>query len=898
MAQEPIERIDIEVNAQTDRAVSDLTNLEKILNRLGKLSGFRNIDGLSDSLGRFSDAAEKAGDAASRINGINAALRTTEQRVAQTGARAEQAAGTAVRCCDRVQGRLGGLMGFLSRMALRRTISAILSGIRGGLDNLYQYSAGISGLFASSMDRIATSAQYLQNSLGSALAPLMNTLAPVLDAIVDKIVDAINWFNQLVAVLSGKSTWTRAVKVQRQYAAVASGVGKTAKESTAAIKELQRTVMGFDELNLLNDAASAAGGGGGGSAGSAGGTDYGSMFEEVPIDQAFESVQKVADFILTAVEKIRQVMDFLGIDMNDLLKIAGLVAGAIAAWKIGTGFMSALQTVISTVRELKVPIGITMAVAGFALEATGMYQMGRGDWSLGNIIKSALGAALGITGLTIAFGTTGLIIGLAAALVIGVASYEWGTWDKAKEDFMATELYQRLQESINRSDRAIEIAANIKLDIEKSMREISDLELKFATLRDLIEQAFTLSGKKNKTLDDMIQLEALVAAINDLGVIELHIENGEIVEAKDEVEKLIDANQRLFMMQGYQNALITAYEDQAKATAELSRKQQDLSDDTGELYRIQQALIKSFTPAQTSYNNLTKMMGVMSLEAEILTGNVDALKFKSLLWTDEQKKMISALETTKEAVSKDIEAVDGLENSLSLANDTIDTCTRMLNDLNTQNVSVDIEDGQVTEATEHTETLARTLADLNKAKGTISIDDAAIDNSIEKLKTLKKAVADVGGINIDIDTSGIQEAQRQLDGLNRKMNTLQPVTPVTPVPSTSVSGKKGRSGGGFASGGFPDTGEMFIAREAGPELVGTIGGKTAVANNAQIEAGIAAGVRDANDDVVAAIYAAARQIIESDRSTGVYLDGRAVSKSVTDGQNRANRMYGSTLQNV
>lgn len=898
MAGEPIERIDIEVNAQTDRAVGDLTNLEKILTRLGKLSGFRNIDGLSDSLGRFSDAASKAGDAASRINGINASLRTTEQRIEQTGARAEQAAGAAVRCCDRVQVRLGGLMGFIGRMALRRTISAILSGLRAGLDNLYQYSAGIGGMFASSMDRIATSAQYLQNSLGAALSPLIETLAPVLDAIVDKIVDAINWFNQLIALLSGKSTWTRAVKVQRQYAAVASGVGKTAKQSAAAIKELQRTVMGFDELNLLTEAASAAGGGGsGGSAGSSGGTDYGSMFEEVPIEQAFESVQKVADFILTAVDKIRQVMDFLGIDMNDLLKIAGLVAGAIAAWKIGTGFMSALQTVISTVRELKVPIGITMAVAGFALEATGMYQMGRGDWSLGNIIKSALGAALGITGLTIAFGTTGLIIGLAAALVIGVASYEWGTWDKAKEDFMATELYQRLQESINRSDRAIEIAANIKLDIEKSMREISDLELKFATLRDLIEQAFTLSGKKNKTLDDMIQLEALVAAINDLGVIELHIENGEIVEAKDEVEKLIDANQRLFMMQGYQNALITAYEDQAKATAELSRKQQDLSDDTGELYRIQQALIKSFTPAQTSYNNLTKMMGVMSLEAEILTGNVDALKFKSLLWTDEQKKMISALETTKEAVSKDIEAVDGLEDSLSLANDTIDTCTRMLNELNTQNVSVDVEDGQVTEATEHTETLARTLADLNKAKGTISIDDAAIDNSIEKLKTLKKAVADVGGSNIDIDTSGIQEAQRQLDELNRKMNTLQPVTPVTPVTSSSVSGKKGRSGG-FASGGFPETGEMFIAREAGPELVGTIGGKTAVANDAQIEAGIAAGVRDANDDVVAAIYAAARQIIESDRSTGVYLDGRAVSKSVTDGQNRANRMYGATLQNV
>lgn len=42
----------------------------------------------------------------------------------------------------------------------------------------------------------------------------------------------------------------------------------------------------------------------------------------------------------------------------------------------------------------------------------------------------------------------------------------------------------------------------------------------------------------------------------------------------------------------------------------------------------------------------------------------------------------------------------------------------------------------------------------------------------------------------------------------------------------------------FASGGYVDAGQLFIAREAGPEMVGTMGGRTAVANNDQIEAGI------------------------------------------------------------
>lgn len=46
----------------------------------------------------------------------------------------------------------------------------------------------------------------------------------------------------------------------------------------------------------------------------------------------------------------------------------------------------------------------------------------------------------------------------------------------------------------------------------------------------------------------------------------------------------------------------------------------------------------------------------------------------------------------------------------------------------------------------------------------------------------------------------------------------------------------------FAGGGFVESGDLFIANEAGPELIGTIGGKTAVANNDQIVAGVANGV--------------------------------------------------------
>ena len=49
----------------------------------------------------------------------------------------------------------------------------------------------------------------------------------------------------------------------------------------------------------------------------------------------------------------------------------------------------------------------------------------------------------------------------------------------------------------------------------------------------------------------------------------------------------------------------------------------------------------------------------------------------------------------------------------------------------------------------------------------------------------------------------------------------------------------------YAAGGFPAEGQMFVAREAGPELVGTIGGRTAVANNDQIVESVAQGVYQA-----------------------------------------------------
>lgn len=97
----------------------------------------------------------------------------------------------------------------------------------------------------------------------------------------------------------------------------------------------------------------------------------------------------------------------------------------------------------------------------------------------------------------------------------------------------------------------------------------------------------------------------------------------------------------------------------------------------------------------------------------------------------------------------------------------------------------------------------------------------------------------------------------------------------------------------LADGGFVDQGQLFIAREAGAEMVGSIGRRTAVANNDQIVDGITYGVREANDDVVTAIYAVAQQIIAEMRNQGNGGGGGYdFDRAVRDAQRRNARMYG------
>lgn len=124
-----------------------------------------------------------------------------------------------------------------------------------------------------------------------------------------------------------------------------------------------------------------------------------------------------------------------------------------------------------------------------------------------------------------------------------------------------------------------------------------------------------------------------------------------------------------------------------------------------------------------------------------------------------------------------------------------------------------------------------------------------------------------------------------ISAVNALMRTIGYTGGISAIPTVSIPR--------YADGGFVDQGQLFIAREAGAEMVGSIGRRTAVANNDQIVDGITYGVREANDDVVTAIYAVAQQIIaemrNQDNGGG---GGNDFDRAVRDAQRRNARMYG------
>ena len=143
---------------------------------------------------------------------------------------------------------------------------------------------------------------------------------------------------------------------------------------------------------------------------------------------------------------------------------------------------------------------------------------------------------------------------------------------------------------------------------------------------------------------------------------------------------------------------------------------------------------------------------------------------------------------------------------------------------------------------------------------------------------------------IDWNTEAI--SKRELDyGLN---NIVDNASAKLYAETGSVKPKIRTTGGHateFASGGFPDEGSLFFAGEAGPELVGTVNGRTGVVNREQLTAGF----EDIMDNTNSVILQAALNIVETIRAKNTTPVVKIGDKDVANAAERGNRLMGASL---
>lgn len=646
--------------------------------------------------------------------------------------------------------------------SISSVIREISNSFKVGTDNLYQYSKTIDGSFANSMDRLASTLLYLRNSIGAAIAPLANTFAPVLESITDKVVEFVNKINQLIAKLTGASTWTKAVKTQTEYA-------EATTESAEAVKNL---LAGFDELNVIQSQS-------GGSA-VLKLPDYGSMFEEVSIEEMDEDVAAFADKLTDGFKKAKEIMDDLGLDMNDLWGIAKNVGIAIAGWKITQTLFSGIASLIKNFDKLRVPIGITLIATGLTLEYDAFKSIGAGDNNLKNWVKAGIGAALGVVGSLLTFGTgpLGWAIGITAALTVMLAGLTIGQNEKWKKEYYESEIGKYWSDKIKMSEIDLESSINLKLRLDELDANIPELERKFEVLNELIDKAFYLNDKPNKTLQEAETLKGLVTTINEMGIVELEFENGSIVQTREEVEKLIEQTENYQKISAYEELIVEAYKLQAEAVVDLEKKLSDLDETSGEYKNLQKQIYDELTPVERL------MLGIKDA-SDVTTESVGHLNDAWYWYGDiDFKKVLEQLNNAETALNNDKTSVENLQ-------------------------------GVVETSTDKIKYFSDELERLSGIKSTPTFEFQFSANEQQLRDVEKKIEKALGSSSFKTDILGERSGK------------------------ISISG--------YASGGFPTSGEIFMARENGmTEYIGSMGNRAAVANNDQIVAGIASGVSSAN----------------------------------------------------
>lgn len=861
--------------------------------------------------------------------------------------------------------------------------SQIKNTLKEGINNMYEYSKVASGTFAGSMNTLATSLQYFRNAAGSVAAPLINALAPAIDFVVDKVVSLMNVLAQLFAKLTGAKTWSRAVKVQKRYAGAANkaakNTGKTAKAANKAGKaakkaaeETKRYTVSMDELHTLGEQKSPSSGSGGsggagkgaGSGGS-GGTDYGAMFEEVPIDS---EVGNFADRLKEAFnagdwkglggllgEKINgvvasipwaQVGDKLGYAFNGVMETWFWMIDTIDFTRIGSSIAVGLNHAFAQVNWTV--LGSLLVQKWNVITDTLFGFVSKFDWSaLSTYLSTGVNGAIsylkwekacltvseGIKAVakTLGDAITGIDwLEMGAKFARGLNNIDWVGIIVNVVTTISNYFSAQMNEwfAIVRTLDWVKLGSNI---FDGTIGAITSMDwLGIATKlvvflgEAVVGVAKALFGIGKSLVEGLFEgIKAFLK--NPLGVLKSIFVDPIVNAVKDlfgvHSPSTVFAEIGGFLIEGLFNGISGAW---STITGFFSSAIGGL----GSVISGGWNLIKSgastawgtiSSTVKNAWDGIKAKVKPDSISTAISNGWSKVKSFTSSAWGAAKSTVSGAWSKIKSAVKPDTvsKAVSGGWNKIKSA--TSSTWNKVTSSVSgawnkvtkstnsaSKSASKSTSSSWKSIGTSVANTGTKITSAVNKSWGNAGKAASTKLRSIST-DTKKHMTTAANNMNTSMNKIGtkvsntMNRAKSAVSSAIKSMRDKFKFTwslPYLKVPHVKIKGKfdlekpsaPSFSVSWYAGGGLPDVGELFIARESGPEMVGRMGNSNAVANNAQIVDGISAGVAMANarqNDLLREQNALLRRLLEKEFSAEITTNSLARSlnrKTKRDGK--------------
>lgn len=647
--------------------------------------------------------------------------------------------------------------------AIRSAIKAVTQGFSEGLKAMYHWAELSGNIIAPNLDRVASSADYLKRSFAAMFSPLINYATPIIENLIQKVVELFNNIQKGIAMLTGADHWTKALYVPKKFDEETNKAKKSAKE-------LKDILMDFDELNVIRTPNSSSNGNE---------EDYSGLFETVYEDLKNDGLSfgtKLADLFNKAIDSINwaELGQKLGRGINWLAKqINDFLSGA-RFFNAGYGIGTAIANLFGGVDWTLIGEMLTNGVTG----------------ALDLIIGAVEGFAENDGGYNVGKAISNLITGSVSKL----------------SDWLSQADFERMIDSITSIITGVIEGINLRKILAAIAKLLVNItlaipEILLACLKSITGTVSTIFRK--------------------LGW--------------DEAADWVDEN----LTKSLENAT-SSYKDWRREVADGANealdnymKQMDAEQEAYESSRRMREVYKNLNrETRTDTEEMFKAMGVAA-------GNWNTKNYLDFMSTGRVAK------TTMNNIKGDlVMGAKELDNFTAVGQKTKN---------NTQKSFQEIE----TEAKNRFKFVRKEISDTNDALSGFEFRAHETSLNFDKFMSELWMNSNVNLFNLqqtmqdrmsDINASWADCCSKIASEWNRLGDELKPLTVGMPgIERQSQADRYNRNyvldPAMYDSGGFPSQGDLFIANERSPELVGTIGGRTAVASGNEIT-GIADAIRE------------------------------------------------------